>query len=52
MFRPAQSPKVLTELLHPVMDGNLAFRQQQMKGELAYLRHTARLRKRQALLLE
>jgi len=36
----AESPKILPELLHPVMDRNPAFRQQRLKGELAHLRQT------------
>ena len=34
------------------MDRNPAFRQQRLKGELAHLRQTARLREGQPLLLE
>jgi hypothetical protein len=48
----AQGPEILTELFNPVMDGDLAFRQQRLKGELADFRQTARLREGQALLLE
>ena len=44
MFRLAQNPKVLAELLYSVMNRNLAFRQQRLKGELAHLRKTAGLR--------
>ena len=43
-FRLAQSPKVLAELLYSVMNRNLAFRQQRLKGELAHLRKTAGFR--------
>ena len=50
--RLAESPKILTEFLYTVMDRNLTFCQKCLKSELAHLRETTRLRKRQALLLE
>lgn len=43
-FRAAQSPKVLMEFFYSVMDRNLAFGQECLKGELAQFRKMTRLR--------
>src|SRR5438552_15587547 len=48
----AESPKVLTEFLHSIVDRNSTLRQQGLKRKLAHFRQTARLCESQPFLLE
>jgi hypothetical protein len=45
-FVLAESSKILTEFVYPVMDRNLAFRQEGLKCKLGHFRKVARLRER------
>lgn len=47
-----KSAKIFLEFLNPVMNGNLALRQERLKRKLSHSRETARLWQRQALSLK
>lgn len=51
-FSLAEGPQILTEFLYPIMDGDLAFRQEGLKRELGDFRDTACLRESEPVLLE
>lgn len=52
LFKLTESPEVLTELLYSGVNWDLAFRHESLKRKLAHFGKTARLRERQAFLLE